>query len=59
METALTNESPLEEIAGRVEDFPEGISETAIPYFSVIRCNRQTSFEPGVITPSYCVIALE
>jgi AraC-like DNA-binding protein len=48
--------SPLENIAKLIENFPEGITETVIPYLSIMRCNRQTTFEPGVITPSFCVI---
>jgi len=48
--------SPLESIAKLVENYPEGITETVVPYLSVIRCDRQTSFESGVITPSFCVI---
>lgn len=50
------NKSPLEDIAKLIENFPEGVSQTVIPYLSIMRCNRQTSFEPGVITPSFCVI---
>lgn len=48
--------SPLGEIVERIEIIPEGMTETAIPYLSLMRCNRQTTFEPGVITPSFCVI---
>jgi AraC-like DNA-binding protein len=48
--------SPLEGIAKLVENYPEGITQTVVPYLSVIRCDRQTSFEPGVITPSFCII---
>ena len=48
--------NPLAEIAKLVENCPEGITPTVVPYLSVIRCNRQTSFEPGVITPSFCII---
>lgn len=47
---------PLEEIAKRIENISEGLTETAIPYLSLMRCDRQTTFEPGVITPSFCVI---
>ena len=50
------NKSPLEDIAKLIENFPEGISQTVIPYLSIMRCNRQTTFEPGVITPSFCII---
>lgn len=49
-------ESPLKEVAKLVENYPEGISETIVPYLSVIRCDHQTSFAPGVITPSFCII---
>lgn len=48
--------SPLEEIAKLIENISEGMTETAIPYLSLMRCDRQTTFEPGVITPSFCVI---
>lgn len=48
--------SPLEEIAKRIENVSEGVTKTAIPYLSLMRCDRQTTFEPGVITPSFCVI---
>ena len=47
---------PLEEIAKLIENYPEGITETVVPYLSVMRSNRQTTFEPGVITPSMCII---
>lgn len=50
------NGSPLEEIAKRIENVSEGVTETAIPYLSLMRCDRQTTFEPGVVTPSFCVI---
>jgi hypothetical protein len=50
------NKSPLEDIAKLIGNIPEGMTETAIPYLSLMRCNRQTTFEPGVITPSFCVI---
>lgn len=50
------SKSPLEGIAKLIKNFPEGITETVIPYLSIMRCNRQTTFEPGVITPSFCVI---
>lgn len=50
------NKSPLEDIAKLVENYAEGINETVIPYLSIMRCNRQTSIEPGLITPSFCVI---
>jgi AraC-like DNA-binding protein len=48
--------SPLEEIATLIENISEGMTETVIPYLSLMRCDRQTTFEPGVITPSFCVI---
>ena len=48
--------SPLEEIAKLIENISEGMTETAIPYLSLMRWHRQTTFEPGVITPSFCVI---
>lgn len=51
-----TSKTPLDVIARLVENYPEGITETVIPYLSVIRCDRQTTFEPGLITPSFCVI---
>ena len=50
------NKSPLEDVAKLIENYAEGITETVIPYLSIMRCNRQTTFEPGVITPSFCVI---
>jgi AraC-like DNA-binding protein len=50
------HKTPLEEIAKLVENYAEGITPTAVPYLSVIRCDRQTTFEPGVITPSFCII---
>ena len=50
------NKTPLGEIAKLVENYAEGITQTAVPYLSVIRCDRQTTFEPGVITPSFCII---
>lgn len=50
------DKTPLGAIAKLVENYPEGINETIVPDLSVIRCDRQTSFEPGVITPSFCVI---
>lgn len=53
---AENNKSTLEEIAKRIENLSEGVTETVIPYLSLMRCNRQTTFEPGVITPSFCVI---
>lgn len=46
----------LNEIANLIGNYAEGISETKVPYLSVIRCDRQTTFEPGVITPSFCII---
>jgi AraC-like DNA-binding protein len=50
------NKSPLADVAKLVEHYPEGISQTVIPYLSIMRCNCQTTFEPGLITPSFCVI---
>jgi AraC-like DNA-binding protein len=50
------NEPQLKKMARLVENYSEGITETTVPDLSVIRCNRQTSFEPGVITPSFCII---
>lgn len=50
------NQTHLDNLASLIKDYPEGITETEIPYLSVIRGNRQTTFEPGVITPSFCVI---
>lgn len=50
------NQARLAELAQMIENFPEGITETAVSFLSVIRCDRQTTFEPGVITPSFCVI---
>lgn len=50
------NKTSLDSIAKLVENYPEGITQTVVPFLSVIRCNRQTSFEPGVITPSFCII---
>lgn len=50
------DKSPLEDIVELVGNYPEGIRQTLVPYLSVIRCDRQTSFEPGVITPSICII---
>lgn len=50
------NQTQLDNLASLIKDYPEGITATEIPYLSVIRGNRQTSFEPGVITPSFCVI---
>jgi len=50
------HQTPLGRIAELTRDYPEGITQTIVPYLSVIRCDRQTSFEPGVITPSFCVI---
>ena len=50
------SKSPLEDIAKLIENYAEGITETAISYLSIMRCNRQMTFEPGVITPSFCVI---
>lgn len=50
------NKSPLEDIAKLVENYPEGVTQTAVPYLSVMRCNRQTSFESALITPSFCII---
>lgn len=50
------NQTTLDSIEKLINDYPEGIIQTSIPYLSVIRCNRQTSFEPGVITPSFCII---
>jgi AraC-like DNA-binding protein len=50
------NETPLETIAELTRNYSEGITQTVVPYLSIIRCDRQTSFEPGLITPSFCVI---
>lgn len=50
------NETSLNNIASLVQSYSEGITQTVVPYLSVIRCNRQTTFEPGVITPSFCII---
>ncbi len=50
------DKSPLESIAELVENYPEGVTQTVVPFLSVIRCDRQTTFEPGVITPSFCMI---
>jgi len=50
------NKAALEEIAKSVGNYAEGITPTAVPFLSVIRCDRQTTFEPGVITPSFCII---
>ena len=50
------NQKYLDSLASLIKDYPEGLSETNIPYLSVIRGNHQTSFERGVITPSFCVI---
>ena len=54
--SAEKTNSTLEDIAKRIENIPEGLTETVIPYLSLMRCDRQTTFEPGVITPSFCVI---
>lgn len=54
--SAEKTKSTLEEIAERIGNIAEGLNETAIPYLSLMRCDRQTTFEPGVITPSFCVI---
>lgn len=56
LQNKADNQTDLDNIASLLENYPEGITETKIPYLSVIRCNRQTSFEPGVITPSFCII---
>lgn len=50
------SKSLLEDIAQLVETYPEGVTETIVPFLSIMRCNRQTTFEPGVITPSMCII---
>jgi AraC-like DNA-binding protein len=54
--SAGKTKSTLEEIAKRIENIAGGLTQTAIPYLSLMRCDRQTTFEPGVITPSFCVI---
>ncbi len=52
----IKTKSPLEDVAKLIEHFPEGIHETVVPYLSVMRSNRQTSFAQALITPSFCVI---
>jgi AraC-like DNA-binding protein len=54
--SAEHSKSPLEDIAKFIENISEGVTETTIPYLSLMRCDRQTTFEPGLITPSFCVI---
>lgn len=34
----------------------EGRTQTVVPFFSLVRRNRPTSFIPGVLTPSFCLI---
>lgn len=34
----------------------EGRTETAVPFFTIIRRNYPTSMTPGVLTPSFCLI---
>ena len=47
---------PLEDIAKLVENYPEGVTGTSVPFLSVMRCHRQVSFGPEVITPSIGII---
>lgn len=34
----------------------EGRTQTAVPFFSLVRRNGPTTFMPGVLTPSFCMI---
>lgn len=34
----------------------EGRTQTAVPFFSLVRRNGPTTFMPGVLTPSFCLI---
>ncbi|TGL62067.1 AraC family transcriptional regulator [Leptospira sarikeiensis] len=51
-----TNQKVLDQIIPLTEKFGEGRTETVIPFLSVIRRSNPTSFVPGVLTPSFCLI---
>ncbi|MDQ0874370.1 AraC-like DNA-binding protein [Paenibacillus sp. V4I3] len=34
----------------------EGRTETAVPFFTLVRRNRPTAMAPGILTPSFCLI---
>ncbi|MBB6734140.1 AraC family transcriptional regulator [Cohnella zeiphila] len=51
-------QTKLDQMLDMVDFFnlAEGRTETAIPFFSLVRRNRPTAMMPGVITPSFCLI---
>ena len=46
----------LRELGSFIENFPEGSTPTCVPSLQVVRRSRPTSFSPGVISPSFCLI---
>ncbi|GMK40380.1 AraC family transcriptional regulator [Paenibacillus sp. CCS19] len=50
-----TNLNKLLQMVGSLH-LAEGRTETAVPFFTMIRRNRPTAMTPGVLTPSFCLI---
>lgn len=48
----------LEELLALTERFSlaEGRTSTVVPYFSIVKRSRETECNPGVLTPSFCLI---
>jgi AraC-like DNA-binding protein len=46
----------LAEIAAAAAGFPEGSTQTSVPFLSVVRRSRPTPFAPAVLHPSFCLI---
>src|SRR5882724_8774493 len=46
----------LDQIAALTAGYPEGSTQTSVPFLSVVRRSRPTPFAPAVLHPSYCLI---
>ena len=46
----------LDQIAALTAGYPEGSTQTSVPFLSVVRRSRPTPFAPAVLHPSFCLI---